>query len=73
MKMLGSTMRNWLACPTMPPLWNNPAMPPPEMYVAAAGEIALIAEKLNPQQSFALTHEAHTVIGTLPLLGDVRI
>jgi alkylation response protein AidB-like acyl-CoA dehydrogenase len=29
---------------------------------------ALIAEKLNPQQSFALTHEAHTVIGTLPLL-----
>ncbi|HZO87457.1 MAG TPA: acyl-CoA dehydrogenase family protein [Chthonomonadaceae bacterium] len=29
---------------------------------------ALIAEKLNFQQSFALTHEAHTVIGTLPLL-----
>jgi alkylation response protein AidB-like acyl-CoA dehydrogenase len=29
---------------------------------------ALIAEKVNPQQSFALTHEAHTVIGTLPLL-----
>ncbi len=29
---------------------------------------ALIAEKLNYQQSFALTHEAHTVIGTLPLL-----
>lgn len=29
---------------------------------------ALIAEKLNPQQSFALTHEAHTVIGTFPLL-----
>src|SRR5579862_163643 len=29
---------------------------------------ALIAEKINPQQSFALTHEAHTVIGTLPLL-----
>ena len=29
---------------------------------------ALIAEKLNPQQSFALTHEAHTVIATLPLL-----
>ena len=29
---------------------------------------ALISEKLNPQQSFALTHEAHTVIGTFPLL-----
>src|SRR5215510_13374634 len=29
---------------------------------------ALLAEKLNWQQSFALTHEAHTVIGTLPLL-----
>ncbi len=29
---------------------------------------ALIAEKLNPQQSFALTHEAHTVIATLPLM-----
>ena len=29
---------------------------------------ALIAEKLNPQQSFALTHEAHTVIGTFPLM-----
>ncbi len=29
---------------------------------------ALIAEKINPQQSFALTHEAHTVIATLPLL-----
>ena len=29
---------------------------------------ALIAEKLNFQQSFALTHEAHTVIATLPLL-----
>src|SRR5579871_3629738 len=29
---------------------------------------ALIAEKINPQQSFALTHEAHTVIGTFPLL-----
>ncbi len=29
---------------------------------------ALIAEKLNYQQSFALTHEAHTVIATLPLL-----
>ncbi|HEV2474484.1 MAG TPA: acyl-CoA dehydrogenase family protein [Chthonomonadales bacterium] len=29
---------------------------------------ALIAEKINWQQSFALTHEAHTVIGTLPLL-----
>ena len=29
---------------------------------------ALIAESLNPQQSFALTHEAHTVIATLPLL-----
>jgi alkylation response protein AidB-like acyl-CoA dehydrogenase len=29
---------------------------------------ALIAEKLNPQQSFALTHEAHSVIATLPLM-----
>ena len=29
---------------------------------------ALISEKLNFQQSFALTHEAHTVIATLPLL-----
>src|SRR5579884_4183559 len=29
---------------------------------------ALIAEKLNWQQSFALSHEAHTVIATLPLL-----
>ncbi len=29
---------------------------------------ALISEKLNPQQSFALTHEAHTVIGTFPLM-----
>jgi alkylation response protein AidB-like acyl-CoA dehydrogenase len=29
---------------------------------------ALIAEKINPQQSFALTHEAHTVIGTFPLM-----
>ena len=29
---------------------------------------ALIAETLNWQQSFALTHEAHTVIATLPLL-----
>ncbi len=29
---------------------------------------ALIAERINPQQSFALTHEAHTVIATLPLL-----
>jgi len=29
---------------------------------------ALLAEKLNWQQSFALTHEAHTVIATLPLL-----
>jgi alkylation response protein AidB-like acyl-CoA dehydrogenase len=29
---------------------------------------ALIAEKINYQQSFALTHEAHTVIATLPLL-----
>lgn len=28
---------------------------------------ALIAEKLNYQQSFALSHEAHTVIATLPL------
>ncbi len=28
---------------------------------------ALIAEKLNWQQSFALSHEAHTVIATLPL------
>src|SRR5947209_8768656 len=29
---------------------------------------ALLAEKLNWQQSFALTHEAHTVIATLPLM-----
>ena len=29
---------------------------------------ALLAEKLNWQQSFALTHEAHTVIATLPVL-----
>ncbi len=29
---------------------------------------ALIAERINYQQSFALTHEAHTVIATLPLL-----
>lgn len=29
---------------------------------------ALISERLNQQQSFALTHEAHTVIATLPLL-----
>src|SRR6185436_16118468 len=28
---------------------------------------ALLAEKLNWQQSFALSHEAHTVIATLPL------
>lgn len=28
---------------------------------------ALIAEKINWQQSFALSHEAHTVIATLPL------
>jgi alkylation response protein AidB-like acyl-CoA dehydrogenase len=29
---------------------------------------ALLAEKINWQQSFALSHEAHTVIATLPLL-----
>lgn len=29
---------------------------------------ALLSEKINPQQSFALTHEAHTVIATFPLL-----
>ncbi len=29
---------------------------------------ALLAEKLNWQQSFAISHEAHTVIATLPLL-----
>src|SRR5438874_13585315 len=29
---------------------------------------ALLAEKINWQQSFALTHEAHPVIATLPLL-----
>lgn len=29
---------------------------------------ALVAEKLNFQQSFALSHEAHTVLATLPLL-----
>ncbi|MDE2125289.1 MAG: acyl-CoA dehydrogenase family protein [Armatimonadetes bacterium] len=35
---------------------------------ASQAACALIAENLNWQQSFALTHEAHTVIGTLPLL-----
>src|SRR5437016_6062300 len=43
----------------------------PEVYGGLgldARTSALIAEKLNWQQSFALTHEAHTVIGTLPLL-----
>jgi alkylation response protein AidB-like acyl-CoA dehydrogenase len=43
----------------------------PEMYGGLGLKVttaALIAEKLNPQQSFALTHEAHTVIATLPLL-----
>src|SRR5579871_1574543 len=43
----------------------------PEVYGGLPLKVptaALIAEKLNPQQSFALTHEAHTVIATLPLL-----
>lgn len=43
----------------------------PEVYGGLGLDIptaALIAEKLNYQQSFALTHEAHTVIATLPLL-----
>lgn len=43
----------------------------PEIYGGQGLRIttsALLAEKLNWQQSFALTHEAHTVIGTLPLL-----
>lgn len=43
----------------------------PEVYGGlglAQTTAALIAEKLNFQQSFALTHEAHTVIGTFPLL-----
>ncbi len=43
----------------------------PEIYGGLGAKqttAALIAEKLNPQQSFALTHEAHTVIATLPIL-----
>ncbi len=43
----------------------------PEIYGGLGLKLttsALIAETLNPQQSFALTHEAHTVIATLPLL-----
>lgn len=43
----------------------------PEIYGGLGLDLptaALIAEKLNYQQSFALTHEAHTVIATLPLL-----
>jgi alkylation response protein AidB-like acyl-CoA dehydrogenase len=43
----------------------------PEVYGGLGLDIptaALIAEKINYQQSFALTHEAHTVIATLPLL-----
>ena len=43
----------------------------PEVYGGSGFSIAtsaLIAEKINWQQSFALTHEAHTVIATLPLL-----
>lgn len=43
----------------------------PEIYGGLGLDMptsALIAEKLNYQQSFALTHEAHTVIATLPLL-----
>ncbi len=43
----------------------------PEVYGGLGLDIrtcALLAEKLNWQQSFALTHEAHTVIATLPLM-----
>jgi alkylation response protein AidB-like acyl-CoA dehydrogenase len=43
----------------------------PEIYGGLGLDIrtsALLAEKVNWQQSFALTHEAHTVIATLPLL-----
>jgi alkylation response protein AidB-like acyl-CoA dehydrogenase len=43
----------------------------PEVYGGLGLDVptaALIAEKINYQQSFALTHEAHTVIATLPLL-----
>jgi alkylation response protein AidB-like acyl-CoA dehydrogenase len=43
----------------------------PEAYGGLGLDVptsALVAEKLNYQQSFALTHEAHTVIATLPLL-----
>lgn len=43
----------------------------PEVYGGLGLDVptcALLAEKLNWQQSFALTHEAHTVIATLPLM-----
>jgi alkylation response protein AidB-like acyl-CoA dehydrogenase len=43
----------------------------PEVYGGLGLDVptaALLAEKLNWQQSFALTHEAHTVIATMPLM-----
>jgi alkylation response protein AidB-like acyl-CoA dehydrogenase len=43
----------------------------PEVYGGLGLDMrtsALLAEKLNWQQSFALSHEAHTVIATLPLM-----
>ncbi|MEP6754562.1 MAG: acyl-CoA dehydrogenase family protein [Chthonomonadales bacterium] len=43
----------------------------PETYGGLGLDVptaALIAEKLNYQQSFALSHEAHTVIATMPLM-----
>jgi alkylation response protein AidB-like acyl-CoA dehydrogenase len=43
----------------------------PEVYGGLGLDMptcALLAETLNPQQSFALSHEAHTVIATLPLM-----
>jgi alkylation response protein AidB-like acyl-CoA dehydrogenase len=48
----------------------------PEVYGGLGLSIptsALVAESLNSQQSFALTHEAHTVIATLPLLFLARM
>lgn len=43
----------------------------PEIYGGLGLDVptcALLAEKINWQQSFALTHEAHTVIATMPLM-----
>ncbi len=43
----------------------------PEVYGGLGLDVrtsALLVEKINWQQSFALTHEAHTVIATLPLM-----